>query len=329
MQPALTCKQILFRDFLIQRLGFIKDKFLDLYLKTLELSAHKFNKKNTIINHLTFEIKAKGEAQYNPKNNNLISATDISNYTYCPVSYSISKTFNLPKIESAAHGTYLHEKHRIINYLTSIEATRANNFPFKISNPFLNESNKSFFEDLNDSTLIYYSQDKNYFIKGDYVGQPDYILKNTHHYIVEEKFQYQNREERHINSFYDNHINQVASYIYGIPDYNLAYGYLVYWKYYFDNGRPIIHTCYVTKIEKSNETLKNLKTAYINLKKFNTNKLQPFNITTRNPGKCANCISNLLCGHKTGRFDQLSIPYSQEYMKTYFAAFPKELKPND
>lgn len=54
-----------------------------------------------------------------------------------------------------------------------------------------------------------------------------------------------------------------------------------------------------------------------------------FNKDERNPAKCASCIANLLCGHKTGQFEDYSIPYSLNYLKTYYAKFPEELRKDD
>jgi hypothetical protein len=335
-----------------------------------------------IIDFLNYELKIKGDAHYRERNKeiDLISATDISNYTYCPANFSISKTFDLLKIESAYIGTDMHEENRLSGYL---EANNKRRGLYSFSNP----ANAAFFEELKQSDVVYLghqSSSKKYFTsaKGNYAGQPDYIFKNTsgQHFVVEEKFQYQSWEDKieqekmankakstqaydrlsrsntsmnnnftsnafklsgasctssaanRISSeanntvFYPNHINQVTSYLYGISDFNIEYAYLVYWKYFFDYGIPRTHSCYVMKIEKSPAALKRLTTAYAALKAFIDNKTQPFDIAARSPAKCASCVSSLLCGHKTGRFNEVKFPYSKEYLQTYQAEFPAELK---
>ena len=45
-----------------------------------------------------------------------ISATDIANYSYCPVSYAISKSFTIIKPITAQIGTDFHEQHRLSNF---------------------------------------------------------------------------------------------------------------------------------------------------------------------------------------------------------------------
>ena len=375
-------RRILFRNYLLKKLGFPESDFLIKYIEYLTLASPGFKYleaiptpntdeyetiefKGNISHHLkegnTFRLYENKHGLFIPKNYSIIdflnyeqkvkknllirfktnatefiSATDLSNYTYCPASFSIGKTFDIEKIESAYIGTNMHEMHRLIHFLPS-EKTK--NYSLGKGN-YLNlqlsfcANNEQFFKDIKRSYLIYYghlpNQQKKYFKspKGDYVGQPDYIFKNenNHYFVVEEKFQYQNFNRQEQTPFYTNHINQVISYLHGIKDYEIQYGYLVYWKYAFDQGEPFVHSCYITRIEKNNETRNQISTVYNKLKKLITNKEETFDPLTRNPNKCANCISNLLCGHKTGRFANLKYPYSKEYLKTYYAEFPEELK---
>jgi hypothetical protein len=43
------------------------------------------------------------------------------------------------------------------------------------------------------------------------------------------------------------------------------------------------------------------------------NKNIIFDIDKRNFKKCASCVNNFLCNHKTGKFTKLSLPYDIEY----------------
>jgi hypothetical protein len=36
--------------------------------------------------------------------------------------------------------------------------------------------------------------------------------------------------------FYDNHLNQLRSYLFGIKDYQISYGYVVYWRYSYEHN---------------------------------------------------------------------------------------------
>lgn len=165
--------------------------------------------------------------------------------------------------------------------------------------------------------------------KGNYVGQPDYIFKNNsdNHFVVEEKFQYQydTSDESDKISFHHNHINQTISYLHGIPDFNIQYGYLVYWKYNISDGRVNVHSCYVRKIVKSEVTRVHITAVFVELKKFLESGVTDFDVAQRTANRCANCAVTVFCGHKTGSFDKLEIPYSKKYWKLKFVPFPKEL----
>lgn len=400
----LSYKQDLFKNYLIKKIGFIEDTFLNKYVVLLEMVSPRLKllgkqkkiwseekqeylpekeddykkyiekdnyfipEKFNVIDLLNIELNIKKNSDYTLKTIQLdfISATDISNFTYCPVSYAISKTFELPKLETAILGTSQHEKQTLINYLRPFKVTQYDcTNPFLVNtnevektlsfNPLLNEDNQLFFDELSKSSIIFYGHDskesKNKYFKsvnGNFVGQPDYIFKkdtSNDIFVVEEKFQflpkdpsnfeynnYSYEDEQKIikkrtnKTFFSNHINQLSSYIYGIGEYEIKYGYLVYWKYELDDGNPNIVACNVLRIDKTENGRKQIRETFINLKNLITNKGGIFDINTRVPAKCASCVSNLLCGHKTGRFNSFSIPYSKDYLKIYFTPFPEELK---
>lgn len=400
----LSYKQELFKNYLLKKIGFIEDTFLNKYVSLLETISPRLKllgkqkkiwnedeqeylpekkdpykkyiekenyfipEKFNIIDFLNIELNIKKNGDYTLKDVqlNFISATDISNFTYCPVSFAISKTFELPKLESAILGTSQHENQTLINYLRpfkvpkslwemeglvdSVEVEKTRSF-----NSLLNDENQLFFDELIKSTIIFYGHDsketKNKYFKsanGNFVGQPDYIFKNgttNDFFVVEEKFQflpkdpstfdysfYSPEEEQRIKkkrankTFFSNHINQLSSYIYGISEYEIKYGYLVYWKYEIEGGIPNIVACNVLRINKTESGRQQIRETFIDLKNLITNKGGVFDINSRVPAKCASCVSNLLCGHKTGKFKSFSIPYSKEYLKIYFATFPEELK---
>jgi CRISPR/Cas system-associated exonuclease Cas4 (RecB family) len=343
----LTEKQLALAKYLIKKIGFVEDNFLKDYFEQLSLAAADFKyleaipitddyetigkltykvngriyekkhemfvpKYYTIIDFLNYELKVKDKLLIKEKKPSLgtpfITATDLSNFTYCPVRFSIAKTFELPKIASAFIGTDLHKDKRLVNYLFG-------NAPRRL----VKAVNEEFFNEIKDSSLVFNGHDggKKYFVKGDYAGQPDYIFKNIadKYFVVEEKFQFQPIRDQS-NQFYNNHINQLSSYIYGINDYKIQYGYLVYWKFEYEYGNPYIHSCRVIKIEKNEVVRDQLISVYKDIKDLINNKTIGFDNTSRNPNKCANCISNLLCGHKTGKFSTLTYPYSKEYLKT-------------
>jgi hypothetical protein len=174
------------------------------YKKYTEKDHYFIPDKFNIIDFLNIEVDLKKKFDFGLKQVqlNFISATDISNFTYCPISFAISKTFELPKLESAILGTSQHEKHTLINYLIpSLRKANTSDKEQTLSfNPFLNEENQLFFEELNNSSIIFYGREskenKNKYFKNvseNFVGQPDYIFKNettNEIFVVEEKFQF-------------------------------------------------------------------------------------------------------------------------------------------
>jgi hypothetical protein len=398
----LTNRQILLRDFLLKRIGFVQDDFLDKYTESLEKVSPRFkylgkqkkvfddNDTNprpefnniyikyedkgdyflpesfNIIDFLNYEINLKKTKKIKHKsyNNTYITATDLSNYTYCPVSFSINRTMETEKIESAIIGTSQHEKNLLINYIKPfkdiefnisgyVEVEKINNF-----DNFINENNQNFLSEISDSKILYSGhidgeKEKKYFknVKGNYYGQPDYIFKNKKTnkiFVVEEKFQfvqkdptnfeysYYNMDEqqkiinkRNDNKFYPNHINQLNSYIHGISEYEISYGYLIYWKYELSNGVPEIISCSVLKVENTEQGKENFINLFQIVSKTIRNKGGKFTLSNRNPLKCSSCVSNVLCGHKTGKYNEYSFPYNLNYLNLTYADFPEELKNKD
>lgn len=369
----LTDKKSIYFKYLIKKIGFSDSEFSKNYLIELNKNIFKFkfidsipletpniesdddyfvigNKYYTIkndifvpikfdiIDYLTkeYSIKKDKSLKYRKKSNpKIISATDLANFIYCPVSFSINKTFITSKIEATHNGVFLHEQARILNYYKNIGEEK---FDYDSSNviddSFIDNLNKLFVEDVRKSTLIFSGhnlQDKSkYFIsnKGTYAGQPDYIFKNQKNdfFVVEEKYQLNNNNDNSSDHFYNNHIMQLISYLHAIPNYDLKYGYLVYWKYNNDYGNLKVSSLKVKKIEKTESSKMYLIKEFNNLKSFINSGELAFETNSLNHKKCANCVLNLYCGHKTAKFDKITYPYSESYLKTYYVQFPDDLK---
>lgn len=321
----------------------------------------------TLINYLQLEIKIKESQDFiihNDINLNITSATDIANFTYCPVNYSISKSFSTKKIESAEIGTEKHSDSYINKLVKKKEIypteSYNNDFDYNESDLNYDENFIELKEFLKDYEILYSGHNENvvkYFKndKGNFVGQPDFILKNiiTNEIIViEEKYQfipsipvikdyshnyydgtkaaeakitYENimesinwegiNEKRNKNYFYQNHINQLKSYLYGISEYPINKAILIYWKYEIKENLKIVTKCYYKIIDKSQEVQdkQELNNIFKQIKKLN--KESKTNYHTQNPLKCATCVNNFLCGHKTGKFEYFTIPYKLDFIE--------------
>ncbi|SEJ47225.1 hypothetical protein SAMN04487995_4857 [Dyadobacter koreensis] len=331
-------KRSIFQQYLINRLGFLDDDFLLMYM-TFRLFH---SKSGYIIDSLLYEynLKRSLEVELKPFATKYISATDLSNFTYCKASFAISKTYYLPKNESAIKGTEQHEISPIISTFKYSNTKSGELNERSILDQFIKQQNMFFFEDLKKSAMVFSGhykdgkgEEKIYFksSKGNYVGQPDYIFlsENDKYFVVEEKFQYQcDDDEDDPTSFHLNHINQTVSYLHGISDFDIQYGYLVYWKYnFYGDGSINIHACYVKKIIKSSVTRSHITSVFEELRKFLISGITDFDVSKRNANKCANCVVSAYCGHKTGNFDNLEVPYSKKFWKLKYIPFPKELRP--
>lgn len=329
----------------------------------------------SLINYLQLELNIKKEKEFIKINNNLttISATDISNYTYCPVSYSISRTFRHILLEKTEIGI---EKHTnsLINKLVKNTILQDDNIEksveFSEYELSYDENYQELKNKLKDFEVLFSGHkenEKKYFksLKGNYVGQPDYILKNiftNEIVVIEEKYQYipseiqdyswnyynaekiasardtyekimeSINEKRNKNIFHKNHINQTMSYLYGISEYEIKYAFLVYWKYEIKNKKRIVTKCYFKTIDKKQEKQdrKDLNSIFKNIIKINSEGLVDFDINNRKANKCASCVNNYLCGHKTGRYSKLTIPYDISYSQVKnYVPYPEILKKNE
>ncbi len=308
----------------------------------------------SIFQYLQLEINIRNRKWYRKLSysSKTISATDISNFTFCPVNFSISKSLYFKTLESTEKGTELHEK-SILNEITKKDytPTKNNYYPWIDSE----QSYKSLKDQLDGFEILYSdhaSDDKSRIFKSKnekYSAKPDYILINKAKnkiIVVEEKYyqipkqfysygdsNYYDEIENKINNkrnkvqFHQNHIYQVLSYIYGIQEYKIDYGLLVYWKYeYDDDGDTIVTKCNFKKIHRNEKSRENLNQIFKEIKDFKKSGELSFDPNIRNPKKCANCVHNYLCGHKTGKFHKLTFPYNEKFLQTKFVSYPEEFK---
>ncbi len=341
MTQLPATKQGFYIKFLAESLGFQYDQFLLDYLSGRE------DEIDYLKNEIKFR-KADRERRLGI-DNKVIKATEIENYTYCPVSFAIERTFDLPKGEETQLGLDAHEGQILVDPLRNItNLTNWDDFEYEgvkirkkeILMSLKDKSNADFFNDITESVLLFPTKEdiekKRFFRNGLYVGAPDYIFHNKKTnkvFIVEEKYRsgFGNKFENERTVFYENHKNQLRSYLFGIKEkYKIDYGYLAYWKYLGDAHYNTfdfksIKKCVVLKMEKDEQERKILINVWGGIQTILKNNGGVFESKYRNPVKCAKCVSSILCGHKTGRFDKFSLPYSYAHFATQPAVFPDEL----
>jgi CRISPR/Cas system-associated exonuclease Cas4 (RecB family) len=310
----------------------------------------------TPIDILNYEknLKINRDFKFKDQNWKYVSATDLASLVFCPVSYSIIKTFETDDNILSERGTELHEK-SCIKVLIKKELSSDLQFNESFSDfikEIKNESNKFFFDDVFSSEMVYSGHNdelkkQNYFINKQYgfVGQPDFILKNSsnENYVIEEKYKFVKNiyDNKFLDTpFWDNHKVQLASYISLLDEYKLKYGYLVYWFYhqieipevnllsgwnYYSNREKVIG-CKVLKIENTGKVKEYILSKLDIIRKFQEAKHVKFNPNSTNPKKCVSCMQFSLCGHKTRNYDTLTLPYNEKYLRLFSAELPEGLK---
>lgn len=246
-----------------------------------------------------------------------VTATDISSFVFCPVSYCIKKSFNEDEpSEEAQVGTELHEQNRLVNY-TAGDKNKLGFTKSVTGDSFYNSQNQDFFDDIRNSSINYVGHNntvKKYFksSKGKFVGQPDYVFTNRdgENFIVEEKYRSLKKELR---SLRDNHKAQLSAYIIGLDELKANYGYLVYWYYSYEDDKRLVKKCVAFKVEKSDNDQMLIREAYKSIRNLNAGHVFAFEASQLDAAKCANCVVRKFCGHKTGRLSSISIPYGKEY----------------
>lgn len=282
----------------------------------------------TMIDFLHDEYQIKKHNKYKLKKSiyGYITATDLANYVFCPVGYSIGRTFQGVSIKGAITGKEFHE----LSILNQKKNDDKVNTSYE-SSGLCNDSNRSFFKDLISSQLTYAGHDAkniNYFVNEErkFAGDPDYVFTNASgsNYIVEEKFI--NEANRKHTCFYRNHKVQLASYIKYLQNFNAQYGYLVYWIYSDNSGERSIVGCEVLKITLDDRASAWLENVMAEVENLRVTKTKIISFEALNPNKCGSCVHSMYCGHKNKKHKEVTYPYDIAYHKQYPADFPKILK---
>jgi CRISPR/Cas system-associated exonuclease Cas4 (RecB family) len=372
IQYTLSADQEKLAYYLAQKLGFTIGKFTQDYFENFVRFSHFDYQnipvyRNFVIEFLRneIEIREKSNSRLKKALLNSIKATDIENFTFCPVAYSISNTYNIPKTDLTTVGTSLHEteilnpgfkklgleygfgrylfankntitaRERLIDEIDEMPDTRGQ---INYLKSYFNGTDTKIIDDIAASELLFPTEDTMDLkdkvfksLKGKFVGRPDYIFKNSDSnkvYVVEEKFQLKKGsfESDKKKGFYENHSNQLRSYMYCINDYEISYGYLVYWEYNYVSGIPRIESARVKKIVKSPIERDRLEKVYRMIQKALVNRGGDFIESYRNPKKCAACGASVFCGHKTGRYRSYTLPYSSDHVKMFSVSYPDELR---
>lgn len=299
------------------------------------------------------DLKKSPQAVKSAEQKATYSATDLANYEYCPASFAISNSFVIEQPsgeEFTEAGKQLHEQ------LLAASRTWQKEKGVDFSSSDLDVSA------IRSSHLIFagHQEPNRKFVNGNWVGVPDYIFqdKENNYFVVEEKFHYkrdpakndgfvgydnqvgavyddfateegkkeQEQWSNYKGYFFSNHLVQIVSYIKNLLDYPIKYGYLLYWYYDRNNDEPYIHKVVAKKIVLNDQTDALYTNTVNGVQQLKQNGSLPFQIDRLNMRKCAGCVVNKYCGHKTKRYSSLPFPYQRNFLNLFFATFPDELR---
>lgn len=362
---AFSYKQKLFAEFMLKRIGLEHADHIEQYLIKLENiygSWYEYTDRDgyTTLNYsvsnciqqLIDEIelkKNKNNIAIKEYNSSKLAATDLSSYVFCPVSFSINKSFIIEKPtgeELTSNGITLHEQLRLLkkNIPYNLKENEAHD-----SNVFQNEIIKR----IRNSEVVFvgHSERKQYFSNDqeNFIGEPDYIFKDElgKYFVVEEKYHslkkknHRHREisqgqyEKTVNRFFDNHEIQLISYIRNIKEYKIDYGYLIYWYYQTSklvkenttySAFPQIHDVRIKKVELDQTNIDFYNKTIQGINALISASKQDISATNIVTNKCVGCVVNKYCIQKTGRLTTFNFPYKKEDIMLFYAKFPDELK---
>ena len=361
---AYTSRQWLYVKFMMKKIGFTNDEIISVYLRhhekiysTWYTTTNKYGveQRHYDISNCIEMLKDEIELKKNKKNiklkeitDNRFAATDLSNFVYCPVSYSIGKTFEITNPSGQLYteiGLKLHEQLRLLNKQVPYYLKEDNYYSDDevAENELIKKIKQSeiIFAGHTNKQKVFVNREENF------VGQPDYIFRDKEgkYFVVEEKFHYlksknhvsweeqPNLYESLTNKFFDNHRIQLISYVKNIKDYPISYGYLIYWYYDMNEVRiasakyedmPQIHDIRIKKIVLNQPELEFYDSTKYKINDLLKNKGQIFDKGNLNPNKCAACVVSKYCSHKSGRLNNYSLPHSLSDINLYYAKYPTE-----
>jgi CRISPR/Cas system-associated exonuclease Cas4 (RecB family) len=298
---------------LLDKLGFrgapLKEEVVD-YL--IEEYCNSRSDTSDVIDWLQEQLSLRRNARPNTKDRDMVTASGLADYEFCPASYAIQCTFRVPPSIEMLEGEESHKRAELESYLQNVRRKRERQYGTLKSTDHDTQEDyvmRGDYGRLIGADVVHrgHSGSK----KGPYygpeskvVGNPDYIYKHpdgTLH-VVEEK----HTDHSDKTAFpFSNHIIQVTAYFRCLAgydtEYNIGPGYLAYFR---SNGHPLLYK--VNNSEKNHAKLDSTLEDVMALRKGGR---QTFATENAQPEKCIGCSVNAYCNHKSRQKEDLEIPY--------------------
>jgi tetratricopeptide (TPR) repeat protein len=257
------------------------------------------------------------------KEDNIILISDLSHYLFCPASYVINKTFIIDANTSWEKDEWVSEKKLFIDRHKIFKQTKNLNDAFKdtdikpdqelintiryVFNSTIRVNNVT-----NPKPTIYSNKDN--MIK----GAPDYIMEdvNGRLYAITEKFS--SIFSADSKAPFESDLIKHHAYLHELENLKIAFGLMItwYWQYVditTEKGpkkKVKVVSCRITKVDRTDSGRYKLQRAIDGLKSLKLNKsLKVDGDKISYPNKCMSCSVVTYCSHKTGKYDQVALPY--------------------
>ena len=240
-----------------------------------------------------------------PNDNLMISASEIANFQFCPVSFSIQRTFEIEKDFNMEMGDFLHDTLNFKN--GDLKKNWKSLFLKKVDQlPKVYKNKPVYFGHLKNSKSFINSE-LNISCKPDFIFE-DKIKREK--YVIEEKYS----NKVYTSEFYLNQKIQLMAYLLTFPE--AEYGYVITWRYYSDernnlrlllsNDKERIEDF---RLEKDDSFLKKcLLTLISQMRKMILKGRLRYPIKYSSL-KCAKCSVAEYCSHKSSKSNEIIFPY--------------------
>lgn len=271
-----------------------------------------------------FELREKKNFKkiYNP--NKTISVSNLSQYLFCPVSFAINETYEIDANDTWEKDEWLgnrrnySDRHRLFNQNQEYQKA------FDDTDILVSDELKNDFGHLFKSKILVDNVSKHLLqlftdSHKSIVGAPDYILENSNgnKIVLTEKFSSIHSADS--QTPFDSDLVKHFAYLEKFDQTNLDFGYFITWYWELidietNTGRvkkKIKITSYrLVKVERNNSNSNKLNNALNRVKSIKSSKsmlIDADKISYAN--KCFNCSVFSYCNHKTGKYDQINLPY--------------------
>jgi CRISPR/Cas system-associated exonuclease Cas4 (RecB family) len=323
--PSMTYKQAKFAETLVDQLGYKDSPHKDIFLQKIGFHSASIEYASTLIDGLLKENRRrKFFTRKTIDENEVPTVSDLSQFVFCPASYSIKRSLisikdedtPLPDTDESAESFFLLRLKTLKCPVDKIKEEAREHF-LKIY-PEQIEDFKPFL----DSKLIYYG----YGDKGSpYRHNKDHNLSGRPHLIFEdgagkrtlivEKISYKKIIP---DIVWENNLVQATAYIHLFKELKCSDALIVYWKASVDGKWASDRKYKMFNIQLTENKIATLLDQLTSFKKLLEHKEIEFESSSVNPEKCFHCSCRSLCNHKSGLINNLLFPYSTpEYDKKY------------